>query len=445
MDARHIILWSAALLGSATPLAAQQGRETLPPTGPIAAASQPRSLDDLVQLAIAQHPILAQAQFEIEAAEGRALQAGKYPNPTVTIGAEEIGPKAGIHTLPLISQEIVTAKKLLWARAVAERELDQAFLALASKRFALVTAVRRAFVDVIAARRRRDILTERVKEVAKALEEAKKRVKVLPEEGSEIVPLTFQYELDRIALELATAEREYAAAWHRLAAAVGAPNLATPDAVASPFLDRLPFYAVDPDERKHQQHLANLRQYVIANHPEVRFAQAGIARADAALGRERAQAVPNVTLAGGYQRNFNEREHQATYQVEVPIPIFNRNQGNIRAAQAEYGRALTEVARTELDLSQRLAAAYGDYATAKLRADRFSMLRTTAKKLYDQASTLYFKAGKLSNLQIIQAQRQVIDAELDYVRAWGDAWRAASELAGLMLEEDWPGTPTEKK
>jgi cobalt-zinc-cadmium efflux system outer membrane protein len=103
------------------------------------------------------------------------------------------------------------------------------------------------------------------------------------------------------------------------------------------------------------------------------------------------------------------------------------------------------VARTELDLSQRLAAAYGDYATAKLRADRFSMLRTTAKKLYDQASTLYFKAGKLSNLQIIQAQRQVIDAELDYVRAWGDAWRAASELAGLMLEEDWPGTPTEKK
>jgi len=438
------------MLGSAAFLAAQQPAPSLPAPrttaapGQRAAPGQAMSLDDLVQHAIAQHPILAQAQFEIEAAEARALQAGKYPNPTVTVGGEEIGPRAGIHTLPLVSQEIVTAKKLRWARAVAEREVDQTFLALASKRFVLVTAVRKAFVDVITAERRRDVLTARLKEVEKALEEAKKRVQVLPEEGSEIVPLTFQYELDRIALELATSEREYTAAWTRLAAVVGSPGLEAPSAIASPFLDRLPVYAVNPDARKSQQNLTDLRQYVIGNHPEVRFAEVGIAKAEAALGRERAHAVPNITLAGGYQRNFNDRAHQATYQVEVPIPLFNRNKDNIRAAQAEYGRAVREVERIELDLSQRLAVAYGEYTTAKLRAAESNRLRAMSKKIYDQASTLYFKAGKLSNFQIIQYQRQMIDAELEYIRAWGDAWRAASEIAGLLLDEDWLGTGNNK-
>jgi cobalt-zinc-cadmium efflux system outer membrane protein len=305
--------------------------------------------------------------------------------------------------------------------------------------------VRKAFVDVITAGRRRNVLTARRKEVEKALEEAKKRVQVLPEEGSEIVPLTFQYELDRIGLELATAEREYAAAWTRLAAVIGSPGLAAPTALASPFLDRLPVYAVHPDARKNEQNLADLRRYVIANHPEVRFAEVGIAKADAALGRARAQAVPNITIGGGYQRNFNDREHQAMYQVAMPIPLFNRNQGGIREAQAVYGRAVREVDRTELDLSQRLATAYGEYTTATLRAAESNKLRAMSKKIYDQASTLYFKAGKLSNFQIIQYQRQMIDAELEHIRAWGDAWRAASEIGGLMLDEDWPGVPNQKE
>lgn len=439
MNAKHWLSWFAALLGSTALLAAQQVAEPLPAPRDASIEGRGYTLEDLVQTAIDQHPILRQAQFEIEAAEGRAIQAGKYPNPIVSVGGEEIGRNGGIHTLPLISQEIVTAKKLQWARAVAERKLDQTFLALTSRRFVLVTAVRRAFVEVAEAQRRRDVLSERAKEVAKTLEDAKKRIKVVPEEGAEIISLTFQYELDRIALELATARQEYAAAWNRLAAVVGAPNLAAPHSVSDPFLDRLPIYAVDAEPLKSQQKLTEFRNYVIANHPEIRIAQVGIARAEAAVGRERAHAVPNITLAGGYQRNFNDREHQAIYQVQVPIPVFNRNQGNIRAAQAEYGRAIAEASSTQLALSQRLATSYGDYATAKLRAERYSALRASTKKLYEQASTLYFKGGKLSNLQVIQAQRQMIDAELEYIRAWGVAWKAAGDIAGLLLEDDFPG------
>ncbi len=443
MNAIRSLFWFAVLLGSTAMLAAQQGSETLPAPGGLPA--QTYSLDDLIQIALKQHPVLSQAQFEIEAAQGRALQAGKYPNPTLTIGGEEVGPRGGIHTLPLISQEIVTAKKLQWARAVAERELDQTFLALVSTRFGLITEVRRGFFEVLATQRRRDALQARVKEVTKTLEQAKKLLKVLPEEGAEVVPLAFQYELDRIGLELTTSQREYVAAWNRLAATAGVPSLAIPASVADPWLDRLPGFAVDPEPLKSQQQLARLRDQIVQTHPAVRIAQVGIAKAEATLGRERAQAVPNVTLAGGYQRNLNDREHQAIYQVGVPLPIFNRNQGNIRAAQAELGRAVAEVSRVQIDLSNRLASAYGQFATAKLRAEQFDSLRKTTKKLYEATKTAYFTGGKLSNLQVIQAQRQMIDADLEFTRAWGEAWKAASDIAGLILDEDWPGLGNRKE
>jgi hypothetical protein len=76
------------------------------------------------------------------AAQGRALQAGLYPNPTVSFVGEEIGKNGGIHTLPQIGQEIVTGKKLTLSRSVALREVDQAHLALMRQRYALFTTVR---------------------------------------------------------------------------------------------------------------------------------------------------------------------------------------------------------------------------------------------------------------------------------------------------------------
>ncbi|MCI0638337.1 MAG: TolC family protein [Gemmataceae bacterium] len=166
----------------------------------------------------------------------------------------------------------------------------------------------------------------------------------------------------------------------------------------------------------------------------------GIAKAQFTLRREQAQAVPNVTLAAGYQRNFNEREHQATYQVGVPLPLFNRNQGNIRAARAELSRSELEVARAQNALQSRLAAAFGLYEAAQARVERLTNLRKQTD-LYIELTLKLIGAAVLKEtdqLQLIQAQRLGIDLELEYVRAWGELWRARSEIAGLALLDQWP-------
>ena len=82
-----------------------------PLASPTAESKSSYSLDDLIRIGLERHPRLAQAAFSIDAARGRALQAGLYPNPTIAANFDELGDKtgpAGVNTLPQINQEIVT-------------------------------------------------------------------------------------------------------------------------------------------------------------------------------------------------------------------------------------------------------------------------------------------------------------------------------------------------
>src|SRR5207244_1490413 len=89
-----------------------------PVSPPPSMPAKPLGLSDLIQMGLSQNPRLRQAELDVDVAGGRATQAGLYPNPTLTFSGEEIGRRGGIHTLPQVSQEIVTAGKLHLSRAV---------------------------------------------------------------------------------------------------------------------------------------------------------------------------------------------------------------------------------------------------------------------------------------------------------------------------------------
>jgi cobalt-zinc-cadmium efflux system outer membrane protein len=381
-------------------------------------------LDDLLQLSLEQNPNLREGAFEIEAARGRAVQAGLCPNPTVSVIGEEIGREGGIHSLPQVSQEIVMGGKRGLSRAVAEREVDQAQLALLRQRYALLTTVRQGYFEVLAVRRRIEVLNELVKLASQSSENARKLLEA--KQIAELDLLPFQVELNRLRADLDAAQSDEAASWGRLATSMGVPNL--PRAPLTGSLDvPLPNYTFE-----------TAQAVVLETHPEIRSAQVGITRAQLALDRAEAERMPNVTVAAGYERNLNDRENQAAYHVSVPLPVWNRNQGNIRAAQAELGRAIEGVNRVRNDLVHRLWTAFGQYTAARQRAERYrTAILPDATRAY-QLSQTAFRGGQFEYLRVLQAQRAVAEANLEYIRALAGAWRAASEIAGLLLEEHWP-------
>jgi cobalt-zinc-cadmium efflux system outer membrane protein len=385
-------------------------------------------LEDLIRMAAESHPALRQAQFEINAARGRAVQAGLYPNPTISFSFDELGDRTGprgVNTLPLVTQEIVTARKLKLSRAVAEREVDQAALGLTRQRLIVFTSVRQTYFDVLAVQRRIQILKELLAIAEKGYSNAQKLLAA--EQAAKADVLQFEIDLNRNRSLLEAAEQELLPAWRQLAASVGARDLPLMPLRGS--LD-LPIPAYD---------LEQTRLLVTELHPEVIAANVGITRAGLYLQRQQVEPIPNVNVGAGYVRQNQNQSSDYTLQFSMPIPVWNRNQGNIRAAEAELGKARQEVGRVQNELTSRVATAFRQYASAKKQADRYrTSILPAAREAY-QLNMAAFRGGQFEYLKVLVAQRSVGESNLEYVRLLAEQWRAASELAGLLQEDAaWP-------
>lgn len=414
--------------GGVIPAAATEATPAIP------GSTDPFTLDTLIQLALSSHPRLAQANFSVEAARGRAIQAGLYPNPVLSATGDELGDiqgPGGIWAAPYASQEIVTGGKLTLSRAAADRETDQATLALASQRYVLLAGVRQAHYEALALQRRVELLSGVLELIDKAVEQTKAAVEA--KQTARLSLIQLQTEAARVRADRDAAKRELPAAYQRLAAVVGNPTL-TVTSVAGSLDDALPEYNAEVAKR-----------FVLDNHPDVRVAQVGIERARLLVRRAEVEPIPNVTVGAGYVRQNQNKSDDWTLGVSVPLPLWNRNQGGIYAAKAQLGEAVQEVGRVQADLADRLAAALRDYAAARERVTQYrSTVLPLAKEAADIALTA-FKGGQFESLQVLQAQRALAEANVEYVRTLGEAWRAAGVLSGLLLEEDWPAAPLHAK
>lgn len=386
-------------------------------------------LSELTQITLAQHPRLAQVTYTVDVARGRALQAGLYPNPNVNITGDELADRTGPSGIwaPVISQEIVTGNKLRLNRSVALKEVDQATLMAISERYRVLTGVRQSYFDVLTLQRRIEILGDLVKLAEKSVESTEILLKAKQVARLDLVQL--EVDLERYRAELEAAQRALPAAYRQLASAVGVNDL-TYMAVAGSLDINLPEYDLD-----------RVRAYVVAVHPDVRHAEIGIERANLVLRRAQVEPIPNVTVGAGYTYQGQNRSNDWAIGLSMPIPVWNRNQGNILASKAQVGEAFQEVGRVQNELVSRLAIAYGSYASTRKRADRYrTSILPRAQESY-QLSFKAFQGGQFEYLRVLQAQRSVVEANLDYVRAQGEMWKAASEIAGLMLEDQWPDQP----
>jgi cobalt-zinc-cadmium efflux system outer membrane protein len=414
-----------------------QGQEELPAprkldkdavTAPDASA-QAIGLPDLIGLTLERNPRLGQVGWAVETARGRAVQAGLYPNPTVNVTGNEISDRtgpAGIWSV-YTGQEIVTANKLGLSQAAALKEVDQATLSLVAERYQVFTEVRQAFFEAVTLQRRAEILTELVKLAEQSTENAKKLLKA--KEAAELDLVQLEVDLERYRADLEATQRALPGAYRRLAASVGIQDLPI-DRLVGDLSTPLPDYDLD-----------QVRLYMLGIHPELRSAEIGVERARLVLRWAEVEPIPNVTVGAGYTYQGQNRSNDWDIGVSVPIPVWNQNQGNILAARAQVNEATNRVGRVQNDLVNRLATEFSTYAAARKRAERYkTAILPKAQRTYELSLKAY-QGGQFEYLRVLQAQRAVAEANLELVRSLGEMWRAASEIAGLMLEDQWPLLP----
>ncbi len=386
-------------------------------------------LPELTELTVESHPRLAEVGWAVETARGQAVQAGLYPNPTVDVRGDELGDRtgpAGIWTL-FAGQEIVTANKLCLSQAARLKKVDQASLELIAERYRLLTDVRQAYFEALTLQRRGEVLKELVGLAERSVSNASALLKA--GETAELDVVQLEVDLERYRADLEATQRALPGAYRKVAARIGRQEMPILELVGS--LDT-PLLDYDLDQ---------VRFYVLGIHPLIRSAQVGVEQAQLVLHRAQVEPIPNITIGAGYTHQSQNRSDDWAFGVGLPVPIWNKNQGNILAAQAKVNEAVHQVASVENQLVDQLAEAFSSYSAARERTERYkTSILPKAEQAYEMSRKAY-QGGQFEYLRVLQAQRAVAEANLELIRSLGEMWDAASLIAGLMLEDQWPLAP----
>lgn len=400
-----------------------QSPAALPPIASFAAVEDatPLTLQKALDLAMSSNAELAAARRELEAAEGPILQGGVRPNPELSVLLEDTRQATRTTTFQ-INQPIELGDKRAARIGVAERSRDVAAAELAAKRADLRATVVVAFHEVLLAQERVGLVGDSVELATRASDAASKRVqagKVSPveETRARIAETTARLEAAQAAADLRLSRQRLAATWGNASPRFERAEPAGTEAAAMP----LPV-APPPDA------LA-LR---LEASPSLRRARAEVQRRRAITGLERARRRPDVTVSLGVKRDEELGRNQAIIGIAMPLPVFDRNQGNLLEALKREDKSRDELATAESQLRTAVMQARGrlEAASAEARTIQKQVL-PGAQSAYD-AATKGFELGKFGFLDVLDAQRTLFQSKSQYLRALGEARRAADDIDRLL-------------
>lgn len=398
--------------------------DRLPPLGNQQSAPEPflpnLSIAELEDVARRNNPTLAQAARQIEAIRGKYVQQGLYPNPVMGYLGEEIGDsgQAGQQG-GYVGQEIVTAGKLKLNRAVVSHEIAMAQRQWEIQCFRVTNDVRASAYDVIAAQRMVELDEQLLRIGGQGLQTAEQLFKA--KEVSRVDVLQARIESNSAKLQLENARNNHEAAWQRLAAVVGVPDMQ-----AVPLEDQF-------EENLPEQIWGDAFTRLLSSSPELARARARVERAKCFLARQRAERIPNFDLEAGVQYDNATQDNIASVRIAAPLKLFNRNQGNIRLAEAELAAAHQNTRRAELSLQERLATVFKQYVNAKQQVDLYrNRILIDARDSLELVQQGY-RQGEFGYLELLTSQRTYFQTHLAYVESLRMLWVSDAMLDGMLL------------
>lgn len=382
------------------------------------AAEQPLlSLDSALAQAFANNPELAAARWEIDIAQGARQQAGLIPNPVLSLDAEDTRRDSRTTSVKL-SQALELGGKRGARIDVASRGQELATLELERRRNQLRADVLDAYYAALRAQERSQLAGRSLALAERGLAVAQGRVNA--GKASPVEATRAQVQLAEVRLELSRSQMEQDNAYRRLAMVTGTasgdfagvqeqPLALTPLPAPAQLLGRLP------------------------ETTELRLAGQEVVQREASLGLEKAQRIPDLDVSVGSQYDATARERVNLVGLSMPLPLFNRNQGNVLSAARRADQARDLRNATELRLRTETRQALEQWNTARGEVQSFNQTILPAAQRAVDSATQGFEMGKFSFLEVLDAQRTLIGARNQYLAAVAqttDAWVRIERIYG---------------
>ena len=317
-----------------------------------------------------------------------------------------------------IQQELPGRGKRELRSALAEKDAEIAATAIAVKARDVLKDVMRAYADLVVTRRAIDIHLASV-ELLRQFAEAS-TIKYAAGRSSQQDVLKAVTEMSKLHDDLVMHEEAEATAVARL----------------NTLLDRdpeSPIGALDePRDALTLPASAELQQLALERQPELHAAKLGVDRAQAAVTVATRDYKPDFFVGGGYM--LMPREAGAwTASVGMTWPNAPWSRGALDAKKAEAAAdvesALASVHELERQIRLNVHEAYVRVVGAGQRA---SLLRTTVVPQSEQTleiSRVAYQADRLDFLAVVDNQRALLDAQLNYFRALADRELALADLS----------------
>lgn len=368
----------------------------------------PLRLSQAISLVLTHSPELKAYSWDIRSADARQLQARLHPNPELAVSTEQFGGSGArrrfdaSETTITVVQPIEMGGKRDKRFQVASLEKKLAVWAYNLSRLDIIRQTQQSFAEVLGMQQRLKLTSNQMDLAEQLLSTARRRVDAGKDSPSEV---------DKAQIEFANAQMEYRRAAsvlidarHRLAMLWGA---AIPG-----------FEQVEGNLNIHAElpTLAQLEQQA-QRHPQILRWQDEQALGRARLSLAKAQARSDIAVTAGLKRLEQDDDNTAIVGLAIPLPVFNRNQGAIEAAQHE-------LAKTQQRRVQALAQIESQLARSRQRLEtalaQVTMLKdpvlVNARTVFEVARRGY-KEGKFDYLYLLDAQRTLFNTQAQLLEA----------------------------
>jgi cobalt-zinc-cadmium efflux system outer membrane protein len=374
-------------------------------------------------LALLRNPELEAFSWQLRVQEASILQNSLRPNPVLGAKVENFGGSdplnrfEGAMTTFRISQLIELGDKRMKRTRLAEANHALSAWDYEAKRLEIITEVARRYIEVLADQRRVE-LSGQTLELSRQLYEIVKdraRAGIIPtvEVDKAVVRVsTEQILLYKTQQELESSRQQLCAMW----------GDSTPR-----FADALGELTVVEDIPTQDQ-LTNL----VSQNPDIARWSAEISQRKAALELARSQAVPNMNVGAGIRRFNATDENALVFEVGLPVPIVDRNQGGRLQARYNLLEAKSQQEDVEVKVRTLLIANHkkltgAHYEVVTLR----DVTLPAARSAYDAARKA-FEKGVTNFIDVLDADRTLVNSERHYVESLSAYHQILTTLEGLV-------------
>ena len=377
---------------------------------------------------------LLAAAAGVDAATAQKIVAREFPNPTFSYSTTKINVDNHPNSTPegnglwdrsydtvfAINQLFEIGGKRKNRQASAQAGYESARALLYDARRTLSLAVARAYIAAEQAQENVRVLRESAATLRQEAQLAEVRLKsgeISSADKTQIDINAERFEADANAAEAAAAQARIA-----LEVLLGLPH-PNPDCVLADSLEKLAATAQPPSTNA-----TGLRR------ADVAAAEAAWRKAEADWRFQKAMRIPDPTVLAQYEHEPPDAPNSVGFGVSFPLPLWNRNRGNILTADAIREQARLAFEKVKAQAEADIATAVVGYQDASRRWERYREHIRPQSKEVRQTKAYAYQKGAASLLDMLVAERDDNEVRLAALQAAGDTANALAALQAATQE-----------